>query len=240
MLATAVLALALSQGCPEPPSRTGPPPCAASNVPGCLPGYVRDYDQYGRVIYRCDPNYNHAPPLAYAPAPPPQPLPPAAPYPPPYAAPVPAPRPEPRGVIALVLTPGVTTERDRTGNAIGTGGIALELRGQTGGGRLRLGFESMSFGSVAEAALKYDFNDHGEIRPFLAIGAGAASVDHSPDWHFEASGSVGVDLYPTRNFFLTLELKQRVFTHQVSGPNFGLEQSGLPQTAFFFGAGIYL
>ena len=265
MLAPVVLALALSQGCPEPTSRSGPPPCAAQNVPGCLPGYVRDYDRWGRVVYRCDANYR-APQIAPAPPPapppppsapevqelPPAPLPDPAPatapppsprYRPSYTAPYPAPYARPRehrGIVGLVLMPGVTTPRDRSDHTLGVGAAALELRAEQGGGRLRFGFETMSFGSVADVGLKYDFNDGGEIRPFLGISAGAASVGPDPGWHFAASGSAGVDLYPTPNFFLTLELKQRVFTRRGAGPAYGIEQAGLPQTAFFFGIGVYL
>jgi hypothetical protein len=259
MLAPVILALAVAQGCPEPPSRNGPPPCAAANVPGCIPGYVRDYDRAGRVIYRCDPAY------ARAPAPPQQYGEPEArndlpPVPPPYAAPAPAPRPTPpppyarpygpyaaapyradRGNVGLVLMPGATTTRDRARHAEGVGAVGLELRGNHGGGRIRFGFESMSFGSVADVALKYDFNDRGEIRPFLAVAVGGASVDPDPGWHLAASASAGVDLYPTNNFFVTLELKQRAFTRRSTsvGEN-GLVQAGLPQTAFFVGVGLYL
>ncbi len=254
MISSVVLALALSQGCPEPPSRNGPPPCAAQNVPGCLPGYLRDYDRYGRVIYRCDPNFRAAPQQPEARALPP------VPPPEPYAAPVPAPQPAPsysynrpyaapyaapyrrddRGLVGLVLMPGATTTRERGNHAEATGAVALELRGQHGGGRVRLGYEGASFGRIADAALKYDFNDSGEVRPFLAVGVGAASVDPDPGWHFTASGSAGVDLYPSRNFFLTVELKQRIFTRRAAGPSNGLEQAGLPQTALFFGVGLYL
>jgi hypothetical protein len=253
MLSSVVLALALSQGCPEPPSRNGPPPCAAQNVPGCLPGYVRDYDRYGRVVYRCDPSFRAAPgpearalppvppPEPYAaPAPAPAPPPPAygRPYSAPYAAPY---RRDERGVVALVLMPGISTTRLRESNhAEGTGAIGLELRPHYGGGRLRLAYEGVSFGRIADAALKYDFNDRGEVRPFLAVGVGAASVDPDPGWHFTASGSAGVDFYPSRDFFLTVELKQRVFTHRAPGPSNGIEQAGLPQTALFFGVGLYL
>jgi hypothetical protein len=261
MLAPVFLALALTQGCPEPPSRNGPPPCAAANVPGCIPGYVRDQDRWGRVIYRCDPAYARSPapqpgypepqaqndlppvPPPFAAAPPrPAPAPQSAPpYARPYGAPyAPAYRGD-RGNVGLVLMPGATTRRERGDHAEGAGAVALELRGDHGGGRVRLGFESMSFGSVADVALKYDFNDRGEIRPFLAVAVGAASVDPEPGWHLAASASAGVDLYPTRNFFVTLELKQRAFTRRAPGTAaYGLEQSGLPQTAFFFGVGLYL
>jgi hypothetical protein len=258
MLAPVVLALALAQSCPEPPSRNGPPPCAAANVPGCVPGYVRDYDRWGRVIFRCDPTYARAPapPPAYAepearndlppvplPLPAPQLAPPpryAQPYAAPYAAYPAAYRGSDRGNVGLVLMPGATTRRDRGNHAEGALALALELRGDHGGGRVRLGFESMSFGSVADVALKYDFNDRGEVRPFLAVAVGAASVDPEPGWHVAASASAGVDLYPTKDFFVTLELKQRAFTRRSTGVAAGLEQSGLPQTAFFFGVGLYL
>ena len=48
-------------------SPSDPPPCAAANVPGCLPGYKARIDRYGRLVYARDPDY--APPPAPRPQP---------------------------------------------------------------------------------------------------------------------------------------------------------------------------
>lgn len=238
MLAPLFLAAALGQACPAPDSRYGPPPCAAARVPGCLPGYRRQIDAAGRTTYVCDP--------AYAVAAPP-PAPPAEPPPAAYAAPAPAPAPwpapgapeAPRGQVALVLMPGSSTlDRGESGDAAGA--AALELRGLYGGARLRLGFEYTRYTRVAEAALKYDFNDRGVIRPFLALGLGAARFDRSDlegGWHPSGSVSGGIDLYLAPDFFLTAELKQRAFTYDTGS---GLDVSSLHQTSIFVGAGFYL
>lgn len=254
MLAPLVLAAALGQACPAPDTRYGPPPCAAVNVPGCLPGYRRQLDRWGRATYVCDPEYAAAPAPAPAPAPPPAyaaPAPPsyAPPAPPPaYEAPAPAPAyppppppwrgGEPRGQVALVLMPGTAT-LDRGSTSDGAGAVAMELRGVHGGARLRLGFEYTRETRVAEAALKFDFNEGGVIRPFLALGLGAARferADLQPDWHPTGSVSGGLDLYLARDFFVTAELKQRAFTQDTPS---GLEISSVHQTSFFVGAGVY-
>lgn len=247
MLAPLVLAAALGQACPAPDSRYGPPPCAASNVPGCLPGYRRQVDRSGQVTYACDPAYGWGAEAAPAPAPPPGPD--------AYAAPAPAPAPayppepgyepawrggrlEPRHQVALVLMPGTAT-LDRGATSDGAGAFALELRGVRGGARLRLGFEYTRWTRVAEAALKFDFNEGGLVRPFLALGVGGARferVDLDRAWHPTGSVSGGVDLYLARDFFVTAELKQRAFTQDTSN---GLEVSSLHQTSFFVGAGFY-
>jgi hypothetical protein len=46
------------------PSLSDPPPCAAVNIKGCLPGYKPLYDRYGRLLYVRDSDY--VPPLAQA------------------------------------------------------------------------------------------------------------------------------------------------------------------------------
>lgn len=251
ILAPLYLAAALGQACPVPDSRYGPPPCAAARVPGCLPGYRRQVDAWGRTTYVCDPAYGvaAAPPApapeAYAAPPPNYPAPaPNYPAPPPsYPAPAPAPwqpaSAAPRGQVAFVLMPGsATLDRGTTGNAAGA--FALEMRGITGGARLRLGFEYTRYTRVAEAALKYDFNDRGVIRPFLALGLGAARFERADlegGWHPSGSVSAGIDLYLARDFFLTAELKQRAFTYDAG---YGLDVSSLHQTSFFVGAGFYL
>ena len=259
LLAPLVLAAALGQ-CPEPPSRFGPPPCAADNVPGCVPGYVRDVDRWGRVIFRCDPSYGAqapafappprpyapAPPQAYAQGPAPQPAPAPAPgpapqfqpgYPQPLAAPAPRER---RGQLGLVLMPGGTTyDRNHTNET--TGAVGLELRGPFGGARLRGLFEYAQHSRVWDVALKYSFNDRGEIRPFLAVGVGGANLDRiagaDPGWRPTGAVSAGVDLYFARDLFITLEAKQRAFTRDTPD---GWRGSALHQTSVFAGVGIYL
>jgi len=241
MLAPLILASALGQACPAPNSRYGPPPCAAANVPGCLPGYRRQVDAWGRTTYVCDPSY-------WAPAPAPQ-----VTYSPPtpvaYAAPAPAPayppaapphaeRAEPRGQVAIVLMPGTATlDRGTTNDTAGA--AALELRGDQGGARLRLGFEYTRYTRVVEAALKFDFNDRGVLRPFLAMGIGGGRFERADlqrAWHPTGSVSGGLDLYLERNFFLTAEVKQRAFTQDTGH---GLDVSSVHQTSFFVGAGFY-
>jgi hypothetical protein len=136
--------------------------------------------------------------------------------------------------------PGVTsTPSDPNTNATGTGAIALELRPQVGGGRLRFGFEASRFGRVAELALKYDFNDGGQVRPFLALAIGGASIDPDPGWRVAASISGGLDLFVSRDFFFSLELKERGFARRSAAAAYGLEPGGLAQTAFFMGVGLY-
>ncbi len=257
MLAPLVLAAALSQAsgpassCPEPPSRSGPPPCAAANVPGCLPGYRRRVDEWGRVTYVCDPSYAAGPPIQGPPppegprgeAPAPAPAPPryAPPYSSPYAPPpsygAAAPHRGPLGVVAMA---GATTRLETNRDGESAGALALELRGPVSGARLRLGLEYAPFGHVAEVAFKYDFNDRGQVRPFLAVGLGGADVDPVPGWRFEASAAIGLDLYLTRDLFLTTELKRRAFARRSDAAAYGLEFTDLHQTAFFVGIGFYL
>jgi hypothetical protein len=263
MLTSVLLALTLGQACPEPPSRNGPPPCAAANVPGCLPGYRASRDESGRRIYVCDLAYGRR---AQAPAPAPREEPPPAysqpeqQYEPQYPAPAPAYPPsryrgEPpgyedvpvyregrRGQLAIVLMPGVTTgleetARDKT-NSLGA--LGLELRGQRGGARVRFALQYASFGRIADVTLKYNLVDKGPVRPFLGIGVGGATVDPDPDWR--ACGSIvgGVDLYLSKNVFLTAELQGRRFASRSSAATGGLEETNLKQTAALFGLGLYL
>ena len=251
LLAPMIFAAALGQ-CPEPPSRYGPPPCAAANVAGCLPGYRRSLDAYGRVVYLCERSaYNGPAPGPGLNGPPPAP----APYepearaapPPPFAstqqypsrypgAPEPGPiRPERRGLLGLVLMPGASTvDRGRTGQA--TGALALELRAPVGGARLRFGYEFSREAHVADVGFKYDFFDRGQIRPFLAVGVGGGSLARDPGWGPAGSISAGLDLYVLRDIFATVELKQRAFTRDTSN---GFEFSSVHQTSVFAGLGFY-
>ncbi len=235
LLAPVLLAAALAQPCAGPPSRHGPPPCAAANVPGCLPGYHAERDTYGRTIYVCD-TYAEAPDRP--PAPPPDALPPPPRYAPRYSAPWPPPSPprEPRGLVGLVLMPGGTSvDRGRTNDPAGSFG--LELRPPAGGIRLRLGYEASQPVRALELGLKYDFFDGGPVRPFLALGVGGASLDVDPGWSPSASLAGGVDLYLTRNLFASLEVKQRAFSQDTRN---GYEPVSHHQTSFFFGLGFYL
>jgi hypothetical protein len=235
-----VLAAALGQ-CPEPPSKYGPPPCAAENVPGCLPGYVRDVDAWGRVIFRCDPSYATAqgappaPPQAYA-----QPqayYPPRPPAPPPAPAAPPPPPPEKRGQFGLVLLPGGTTF-DRNASNTTIGAVGIELRGPKGGMRLRGLYEYTNRSEIWDIGIKYDFNEKGEIRPFLGLSAGAADLKVDPGWKPSGAIFAGLDLYFARDVFVTLEVKQRGFTRD--DLNGGWRGSALKQTSVFAGIGVYL
>jgi len=243
MLALAPMLLAAAAVSPN-----DPPPCAAANVPGCLPGYVARIDRYGRLVYARDPNY-------YEPPPPPSYAQPAQPvyrqpaqpanwaYP---TSPLPRRAPEPvreqdRGHVALVFMPGVSsfprfTNIDETKPE---GQIALEFRPSEGGIRFRLAGEYTSFGKIGEASFKYDFFDSFFFRPFLAVGLGVASINPDADLRAAGSASAGVDLYLGRNFFLTGELKERMFMEGTSGAAHGLVTSDRRQTALFAGMGFY-
>jgi hypothetical protein len=240
MLAPILLSVALAQPCPQPLSPSDPPPCAVANVPGCLPGYTAVRDRNGRVLYACATSAAPAAPVrptyaapAYAPPAP------AAPY---LAY---APREERRGRLALVLTPGRTTDP-----ALGVhgghdldrfaGAAALELRGRRGGARVRVQYQHAEVGRVAELGLKYDFLDRTPLRPFVGIGVGAASLD--PETRWRASGSLfgGFDLYLDRNAFLTAEIQGRRFANRTSDAGHALEVTGRRQTTVLVGIGIYL
>lgn len=125
--------------------------------------------------------------------------------------------PSRRGEIGVVWLPLGTarlfTPGDRDAAPVDAAGLlALELRAQTGGGRLRLALEYASFGRVGEVGFKYDFNDGGALRPFLVIAAGGARLDGEDDLRFAVAGSVGLDLYLGQNAFLSAELRGRRFT----------------------------
>ena len=119
------------------------------------------------------------------------------------------------------------------------GQLALEFRGNDGGIRFRLAGEYASFGKIGEASFKYDFFDGFFFRPFLGVGLGIASIN--PDAQIRAAGSAsaGVDLYLGRNFFLTGEVKERLFMEGTDGSAHGLVTSDRRQTAFLAGMGFY-
>lgn len=249
MLAPLLLAVTLGQTCPQPIAAGDPPPCAARNVPGCLPGYTPTRDRYGRVIYVCSTSPAVAAP-AYAPAY-------AAPA---YASPQPAPAPYPayspplayapapergRGRLALVLTPGRTTDPafglhgghdlERVSAAAG-----LEVRGRSGGGRLRFQYQYTELGRVAEVGVKYDFFEGAPLRPFVGLGVGASRFDPETSWRASGSAFAGLDLYFDRNAFLTAEIQGRRFANHTTEGNRSLELTDRHQTSVLFGIGFFL
>ncbi|HTP24521.1 MAG TPA: hypothetical protein VMK12_02530 [Anaeromyxobacteraceae bacterium] len=233
LLAPVVLAAVLGQ-CQEPPSRSGPPPCAAAAVPGCLPGYQRRVDANGRVFYSCD--REHVAPgsertLEATFADPPPRIRSAAPQRPPF----PSVDNEARGSLGLVFTPGATSP-DRAHTAQATGAVALELRGPYGGSRLRLGYEFSSLSHQAEVSIKYDFFDRAALRPFVAVGGGAGYLEQDPGWRPTGSVSAGLDVYVTRDVFATFEVKERAFLHTSQGIAF----SNVHLWSAFGGLGFFL
>jgi len=240
-LAHIFLTALLGQNCPGPTSASGPPPCAAANVPGCLPGYVARTDQNGRIIFACDPNYGV--PQAHAPPPAPPPLVATA-APPPWAyAPPPPPGPpaETRGQVAFVLMPGVSTYPRYTtleqSNPLGQ--LALEIRGAQGGARLRFLGEYASFGRLGEVGVKYDFLESLPVRPFIGLGIGVAVINPDPTLRASFSASAGVDFFLSRDFFLTGEINGRLFTGGTNGPAQGLVISDLREMSVLAGMGFY-
>ena len=242
-LASFLLAALLGQA-----SSPDSPPCAAANVPGCLPGYVLKYNRWGWLVYMRDPDY--VPPLAQAAparlAPLPSQVAAALPaswaYPnTPRAAPEPQRMSEGRGHLALVFMPGVAAfpTYTRVGRAKAEGQIALEFRGTEGGARVRLAAEYTSFGKIGELSFKYDLLDGFFLRPFLAVGAGVASINPDPELRAAGSGSAGIDLYLARDFFLTGEVKRRFFMARTQGDAHGLVVAGEKQTSLLVGMGFY-
>ena len=230
-LATSILAALLGQSCPTP-SPYDPPPCAAAKVPGCLPGYRPQFDRSGRVFYVCN---SYAPPPASV-----QPASQNVVSTPAVRAAPPSPV-ERRGHVGLVLMPGVSAYPRYQGfdGSKAEGQVALEFRGSEGGARMRFTGEWVSFGKIGEISFKYDFLEGFFFRPWLGIGVGIASINPNPDVRASASGSVGLDLYISRDFFLTGELKGRVFTAGTEGPAHGLALSDRKQMSFLAGMGFY-
>jgi len=237
-LALMVASLVVGQACP-PPSSWDAPPCALANVPGCVPGYWPVFDErLGRTVYVCAPRRAPATqPVVWVPSPA---APPAAPPVAPPAAAVATQQGEPRGHLAFVFMPGVSTYP--SGNlerGAAAGQLALEMRGSTGGGRLRLVGTYVSFGKIGEISAKYDFLEGFPFRPFVAVGLGVASINPDPTIRGSGSGSAGVDLYLSRDFFLTGEWNGRVFTNGTQGPAHGLAVVDQKQTSFWVGLGFY-
>jgi hypothetical protein len=223
-------------------SYSDPPPCSAAEVPGCMPGYKARIDRYGRLIYARDPDYLAPPPRSQRSYP--QYSRPAS-----WATPatgIPRPAPEPvraegRGHVALVIMPGVASfpSNTRLDGARPEGQLALEFRGNDGGVRFRLAGDYTSFGKVGELSLKYDFFDGFFFRPFLGVGVGVASINPDPAVRAAGSASVGIDLYLARDFFLTGEVRRRVFMEGTDGSAHGLVASDRRQTSFLAGMGFY-
>jgi len=117
--------------------------------------------------------------------------------------------------------------------------LALEFRGNDGGIRFRLAGEYTSFGKIGELSFKYDYFEGFFFRPFLGVGVGVASIN--PDAAIRAAGSAsaGIDLYLGRDFFLTGEVKQRLFMEGTDGSAHGLVTSERKQTSFLAGMGFY-
>jgi len=239
-LTAPLLAALLGQTCPTP-SPYDPPPCAAARVPGCLPGYRPQYDHTGRLIYVCNSLPTQPRPvLQVVPAPQPAQV---AVAPAPPAVTAPAPPEESRGHVGLVLTPGVAAFPSSAGYAWDqtkpVGQIGLEFRGSDGGARVRFSAEYTNFGRIGELSFKYDFFDGFFFRPFLSVGLGIASINPDPGLRAAGSASGGVDLYITRDFFLTGELKGTVFTQGTQGPAHGLAISDRKQITALVGLGFY-
>ena len=77
-------------------------------------------------------------------------------------------------------------------------------------------------GAYGEVSVKYDLLDGFFLRPFLAVGAGVASINPDPELRAAGSGSAGIDLYLARDFFLTGEVKRRFFMAGTQGEAHGL------------------
>jgi hypothetical protein len=88
-------------------------------------------------------------------------------------------------------------------------------------------------------SFKYDFFDGFFFRPFLGVGLGVASINPDASVRAAGSASAGVDLYLGRNFFLTGELKERLFMEGTDGSAHGLVTSDRRQTALLAGMGFY-
>ncbi len=253
ILTSLLLATSLGSDSPLPSKPSDPPPCATANIPACLPGYRPQCVSFGRtLLYSCEANYvttgavntspPPAPPAAINTSPSPAPPQPQATASSAVASPPPSEK-EGRGQIALVIMPGVSAYPAHTGMGLdetkAEGQIAVEFRGTVGGARIRLTGEWTDFGKIGELSFKYDFFDGFFFRPFLALGLGVASIN--PDAGLRAAGSAaaGVDWYISRDFFLTGELKGRVFTEGTRGAAHGLVISNQRQVALLAGMGFY-
>ncbi|HSB20832.1 MAG TPA: hypothetical protein VLD85_12540 [Anaeromyxobacteraceae bacterium] len=178
----------------------------------------------------------------YPPYPPPPPY-----YPPPPPRQYPAPPPQayaPRGMVGLVLMPLGTSSLSSDVQGYQTysdphAAVALELRGQRGGGRLRLGAEFTPHDRILDVSLKYNFLDRTPLQPFLTVGLGAGNLGPETVWRGTFSVSVGVDFYLTKDFFFTAEAKGRAFADlSPQDPN-NVYGSGVTMGTALFGVGVY-
>ncbi len=178
----------------------------------------------------------------YPPPPPPPPPPSSFRY---RAAPPPA-HDAPRGGFGLVWMPlGVTGFSNASGvsGSFPEGQLNFELRAPQGGARLRAGLEYAEVARSMEIGLKYDFNDRGQLRPFVGVALGAGSFDPLSDWHATVGLSAGMDLFVTRDFFFSMELKGKHFSGDTQrGGGWFYDPFGYSatQTSFQLGFGIYL
>lgn len=151
----------------------------------------------------------------------------------------------PRGTFGVVWMPlGVTSFGDASGSSgsFPEGQLDFELRAPTGGARLRAGFEYGEVSRSVEVGLKYDFNDRGQVRPFLGVSLGAGSVDPDSTWRASLGASAGVDLFLTRDVFFSLEVEGKRYggDRQQGGGMYDPMGDGFAQASFRLGFGVYL
>jgi hypothetical protein len=192
-----------------------------------------------------------AQPYPYPPYPPPPPE-----YPPPAYAPPPRhrqpqyqqPQQQPRGMVGLVLMPigSATLSSDEQATTYASevhGALALEVRspyyGPLSGARLRFVGELSDHDRVVEAGFKYNFFDPLPVQPFIALGLGAARLGPEVDWRASFSGSIGLDLFLTPNFFLSAELKGRSFADPPASSLTAVYGNGVSQGIALFGLGAF-
>jgi hypothetical protein len=171
------------------------------------------------------PRYTPPPPPRYYPAAPPQAY-------------------EPRGMVGLVFMPlgSSSLSSDVQGYQTYTnaqGALALEIRGQRGGGRLRLGMEFSRHDRILDVSLKYNFLDRMPLQPFVTLGLGTANLGPETAWRGTFSASVGLDFYLTRDFFFTAELKGRAFSDLSPNDAANFYGPGVSMATALFGAGVY-
>jgi hypothetical protein len=68
---------------------------------------------------------------------------------------------------------------------------------------------------------------------------GVASINPDPELRAAGSGSAGIDLYLARDFFLTGEVKRRLFMAGTKGDAHGLVVAEEKQTSLLVGMGFY-
>jgi hypothetical protein len=183
------------------------------------------------ALQLAQPAYYPPPPPPYYPPPPPRY------YPPPPAY-------EPRGMLGLVFMPlgSSSLASDVQGYqtaAEAHGALALELRGQRGGGRLRLGMEFNRHDRIMDVSLKYNFLDRTPVQPFLTLGLGAATLGPEDVWRGTFSASLGIDVFMTRDFFITAEAKGRAFSDLSPADPSNFYGSGVSMATVLLGAGVY-